>query len=267
MSREHPNYYAVIPADVRYDSAIAPNAKLLFGEISALCNADGVCTARNEFFAEVYGFSERSVRNLLAALEEKGYIRTALVRDEETGQVVGRVIVTKVSAGNLPADQWQKISTSGKYFPLASGKNLPLVIKKNNIYIPPEAPQGGGASEKPKRNRRECKTSAETLPERFEKFWSFYRSAIPKDRTAGNRQAAIRAWDKLAPDADLVTTMATRLAQQVKTAAWQSGIGVPHASTWLNNRGWEDDWGEDAESSDGESSVGADGEEGAIWVT
>ena len=94
-----------------------------------------------------------------------------------------------------------------------------------------------------KNSRQRSKAQAETLPVRFDGFWLFYRQHVPPDRNAGNRQKAIRAWDKLAPDDALASIMAAALAKQVKTEAWKSGIGVPHASTWLNNRGWEDDWG------------------------
>ena len=124
-------------------------------------------------------------------------------------------------------------------------------ISSTDIY-PLNPPEGDGGAKGKKRSRQKNKAQAETLPERFDGFWLFYRTHIPPERNAGNRQKAIRAWDNLAPDDALASTMAASLAKQVKTEAWQSGIGVPHASTWLNNRGWEDDWGPEpvAESPD-----------------
>ena len=38
-----PAYHAVIPADVRYDARLKASAKLLYGELTALCDREGYC--------------------------------------------------------------------------------------------------------------------------------------------------------------------------------------------------------------------------------
>lgn len=246
-TRPKAGFFAVIPADVRYDERIPPNAKLLYAEISAMSNAYGCCTAGDEWFLDNYGFSDRTVRRLLAALDEAGYIRTELLRDPDTGQITGREIylgaayaakiLNDLKAGN-------SAHATGQFCPEATGQNCPGYIENNNIYNPPKPPQGGErAEEKPKKRRGEYKQQADTLPERFEGFWKFYRGICPGTVNPGNRQDAIRAWDKLAPDSALVETMGAALLRQSKSADWQRGMGVPHASTWLNKHMWEDDWG------------------------
>ena len=54
MSEEQlKSYYAIIPANVRYDPDLTPNAKLLYGEITALTNDKGYCWASNNYFANL----------------------------------------------------------------------------------------------------------------------------------------------------------------------------------------------------------------------
>ena len=67
-------YYAIIPANVRYDRRIPANAKLLYGEITALCGVEGFCWARNSYFEALYDVSDKTVRRWINALEEAGYI-------------------------------------------------------------------------------------------------------------------------------------------------------------------------------------------------
>lgn len=72
------SYYAVIPAEVRYDQDLTANAKLLYGEITALCNKHGHCWATNEYFAGLYNVSHVSVSKWVNALIQKGYIKSEI---------------------------------------------------------------------------------------------------------------------------------------------------------------------------------------------
>jgi hypothetical protein len=78
------NYYAIIPANVRYDKELPANAKLLYGEITALCNERGYCWATNAYFSELYEVHNKSISRLISRLEKKGYIRIEmLIKDKQ----------------------------------------------------------------------------------------------------------------------------------------------------------------------------------------
>lgn len=71
---EKPNYFAIIPAEVRYNPNINANVKLLYGEISALSNKYGYCVATNEYFSSLYDVSTRTITDWIKALEDMTYI-------------------------------------------------------------------------------------------------------------------------------------------------------------------------------------------------
>lgn len=79
---EKPNYYAVIPANVRYDKDLTANAKLLYGEISALAQKNGICFATNEYFSKLYNLSERAISRLICSLKDKNYIKVEIDNSE-----------------------------------------------------------------------------------------------------------------------------------------------------------------------------------------
>lgn len=85
-------YYAIIPASVRYDKDLSPNAKLLYGEITALCNETGYCWASNSYFAELYKVSKKSVSTWVNQLVEKGYISTEIIYKEGSKEILHRYL-------------------------------------------------------------------------------------------------------------------------------------------------------------------------------
>ena len=90
MVKENPSYYAIIPASVRY-SNIKANAKLLYGEISALSNKSGFCFATNRYFAELYGVSKNTISVWIKELKEHKFITVKIVRNENK-EIVKRLI-------------------------------------------------------------------------------------------------------------------------------------------------------------------------------
>lgn len=80
-------YYAIIPANVRYDPELPANAKLLYGEITALCNERGYCWASNQYFAELYNVSIRTVQMWVKQLTERGYVQIEMQFNPGTREV------------------------------------------------------------------------------------------------------------------------------------------------------------------------------------
>ena len=94
MNNETPRraYYSIIPATVRYDDDLPPNAKLLYSEITALCNERGYCWATNEYFAKLYKCSKQSVSSWISKLKEKGYITVEIIYKEGSKEILNRYI-------------------------------------------------------------------------------------------------------------------------------------------------------------------------------
>jgi len=67
----------------------------------------------------------------------------------------------------------------------------------------------------------------------FDVFWSNYPRKTAKHK-------AKESWDKISDLNLLFEKIVAAVAEQSKTKQWQDGI-IPHASTWLNQKRWEDE--------------------------
>lgn len=82
---EKPNYYSIIPADVRYNKRLKANEKLLYSEITALTGTNGKCWASNKYFADLYETSEETISRYIKNIADAGYVD---IEYEKNGSIV-----------------------------------------------------------------------------------------------------------------------------------------------------------------------------------
>jgi hypothetical protein len=87
---KQPNYYSIIPASIRYDKELTPNAKLLYAEITSLLQMNGVCYASNKYFSELYGKNKVTISRWIKELRERGYISVSYTYKEGTNEIANR---------------------------------------------------------------------------------------------------------------------------------------------------------------------------------
>ena len=191
--------------------------------------------------AKERGVGLAQVRRLVGLLEKAGYLLREQAHDDG-GKFAKNVYVLQEKPP-LSRNQYDgeplKSPLSGnadigetrqREKPLSvsatQSKNVETKAYNNPPYSPPK---GDGAEPRKQRS----KTTPAWKPERFEGFWAYY----PRGE---NRMGAVRAWDKLKPDDALIETIGRALQSLKATRAWQDGVGIPYASTFLNGRRWED---------------------------
>ena len=116
------NYYAIIPANVRYDKDLTPNAKLLYGELTALSNEKGYCWASNSYFSELYGVSKKTVSNWIASLDEKGFVKSEMIYKEKSKEIKERRLYINPVENNF--------ATYGRNFPTPMENNFHTPMEK-----------------------------------------------------------------------------------------------------------------------------------------
>ncbi len=70
----------------------------------------------------------------------------------------------------------------------------------------------------------------------FENFWKAYPRRV-------GRSAALKAWDKISPEPELVQIILKAIESHRNCEQWRSQGGkfIPHPSTWINQKRWEDE--------------------------
>ena len=164
--KQEPAYYAIIPAEVRYDTALPASCKLLYGEITALTKSTGICWAGNEYFAELYEVNARSVSRWITKLKNQGYITVEVGTGEnrQTSRSIrlDKNVHTPTTKMSTPHDKKGEHNSTVNNTDENTSKEVETPASYgdpeiNSLVAFFEEQLGGPLDESKKQNRQHCK--------------------------------------------------------------------------------------------------------------
>jgi hypothetical protein len=199
------NYYAVIPAEVRYSNKLTANAKLLYGEITALADHEGKCTANNKYFAQLYNVSTVSISKWVSQLAQEGFLTIEFFYKKDSKEIETRVLNISL-------------------IPLKENFNTPLKKSlKNNIYIYNNTLDNNiynNISNPPKNKTVQFSPEVENA---LEYFIGLFSDLKTKPNTKSKKQKWLEALSFIEKHYELKETyLAVKWARQ--DAFWQSNV-------------------------------------------
>ena len=220
-----------------YDLADAgPVAQLLFAGLWCLADREGRLEDKPRLIkAELFPYYDCDINGELTELERLGFVRRYKVGDVAVIEVLNfkkhQTPHNTEKASALPAYPGQQPLEAAPAVgngeltvnpPLENDGKTPdslipdSLIPDSLIHDTPIPPKGAATG--------------------FAEFWSAYPLKKAK-------ATAEKAWQKLKPSADLQATILSAIAAHKLSADWQRDGGqyIPHPTTWLNQRRWEDE--------------------------
>lgn len=204
-------YYAIIPANVRYDKDLSANAKLLYGEITALTNAEGYCWATNAYFAELYNVTKTSISLWIKQLLDKGYISSEIIYKEGTKEILNRYLRI-INGGH---EEKLNTPTQKKLKENNTCLNTTLNTTNNNL----------------KNTKKEQKKSNSTeLESEFELLWKKYPRKIGKTKAL---QSFIKARKTKKYTYEQIENGLNKYIEYLEMNGTDEQF-IQHGSTWFN---------------------------------
>ena len=231
-----PNYYSVIPANVRYDKDLSFGAKVFYSEITSLTNAEGYCWATNEYFAEIYDMSIRSIQVWVRQLHEKGYIRVELVRK---GMKSTRKIYLNVTGEKNCVNEENCVSGVKKTAPKGE-ENCVLVREENfthnNLIITNNKSKDNNTSNNKKINKKDLNSAQ--FENEFETLWKLYPRKMGK---ANALKSYIKSRKTNKVSYETIENGLYRYIDYLKQQGTEDRF-ILHGSTWFASEKWLDEY-------------------------
>lgn len=231
---DKPNYYAIIPASVRYDKTLPGRAILLYGEITALCNQTGQCWANDDYFEGLYDVSRSTIQSWLSKLEKGHHIARKVIYKEGTKEIKKRYIIIVSEAATSTEKQDKGMPENKTTYSRNSGKPMP----ENQVSPMPENRTDNITSINTTVNNTNNKkhsaanvTPLAQLKKDFEEIWKEY----PNKQDKGHAFNHYKAWRKKSVNHNNAYLF-ERLRLYKKHLAANPWKLLMNGSTWFNGR-------------------------------
>lgn len=208
---EKPNYFAIIPANVRYDENLKLGEKMMYGEITSLTFKTGECWASNNYFSRLYKVTPQAISKWIKTLEKQNYIS---IKYEKEGKCISKRIIKLVST------DIDRVSTGVDRGINHSLEGYQHRIKENNTS-----------------NNNTSINNKEIYKESFNKLWNMYPNKKGKTE-------AFKKFEKAIKDGVSVETIEDGIQRYITYIETENikPQFIKHGSTWFNQRCWEDDY-------------------------
>ena len=219
MTEIKKSYYAIIPANVRYDEDLTPNAKLLYGEVTALCNEKGYCWASNSYFANLYGVSNVSISKWINQLVKNGYLTSQIEYKEGSKEILYRYL----RIVNDPIKE--KFNTP----PTKVNDPIKEKFKDNNTV--------NNTYNNTFNKQPDNKLPEKDLKSDFDSIWKEYPNKKGKAKAFTAYKKAI----KDGVDNKTIINGISAYKKEIEIKRTEPEY-IAHGSTWFSQQRWEDDY-------------------------
>ncbi|MHC5523316.1 helix-turn-helix domain-containing protein [Ligilactobacillus saerimneri] len=134
---EQPSYYTIIPAPIRYSDA-PPREILMYGEITALSNKYGYCTASNSYFSKLYKVNNDTVSSWITDMVNRKWIRRELIKEGKQvkqRRLYLRSLPALQEHGGYPEKTGGVPRKNGVRYPEKTGEGTPKNTEENSTSI------------------------------------------------------------------------------------------------------------------------------------
>lgn len=200
-----------------------PLRKLVLVKLADNASDQGECWPSYQHIADQCEISRSTVKVHIRELEKTGFLRREFRRNGELNQSnVFHLTLDSGAAADLGGGAAENPPGAAEN----PGGGATAAPRTSHSFEPVKEP-------KPMRNK--C------AQEGFAQFWKLYPRKVDKAK-------AEKAWNKLDMTPDLFAEICAALAKQATSLDWLKSGGqfIPHATTWLNGRRWEDETGNSA---------------------